>query len=160
MTWLWKPTIVALSFYGLGVQGATTYAPPPPEYAQGEVPYTPPSIDRPEAYPGQHGHSEPPDDFICHDKPEPGEHECHCKRMTGESDTLCEAEPDVSGCESWCWATSTLVPDDTGPINIDGQHYRRHASHCRCPVMRHEPGAAGTPGKDVECGMTHHEGRP
>lgn len=90
---------------------------------------------KPENYPGQSSHAHPPPGWECRDKPLPGEHECHCKRMTGTDDPLCENEPDPRECEVWCYAKRHFDYDQKGRLDpITGQRGRWHASHCKCPI--------------------------
>lgn len=104
--WL-KPTLVLLVMLGTMAQGP---------------------VEPPERYPGQHSHMHPPSDFFCERHDPAQEHDCHCKRMTGEDDPLCESEPDVRECEVWCWAHAHEVPDGKGGMKWE-------SSHCKCPVI-------------------------
>lgn len=105
-----------------------------------------------EQYSGQAQHAHPPDSFFCRDKPQPGEHECHCKRMTGDDDPLCENEPDVRECSVFCFAKRHFVPNDKARVDpITGQRGTWHPSHCNCPVKRSDG-----QGREVICGTPHN----
>lgn len=96
---------------------------------------------KPESYPGQSSHAHPPAGWECRDKPLPGEHECHCKKMRADDDPLCENEVESPECEVYCWAKRHFDYDAKGPTDpITGNRGRWHAAHCKCPLMGCEVG--------------------
>lgn len=87
-----------------------------------DLPQLPP---KPDAYPGQSQHKEPPPGWVCEKDAKDPAHDCHCQRHfipDPDDKDCCHDIMEDRGCSSYCWPKHCHCP--VGECKVGDHHDR------------------------------------